>query len=538
MVAEKDQVAMYTLTLPAGQSSESVASMTESLDAKANHPENDVTSLTEESGVQQDKSQALDFLHLLGDGRRRTQTPIESLYGYVFRPDMLSLLAGLPHHSTFVFRSLKVTVPKMGQGMQRAIPMDESVATQEIDIPFFPAVGANPTECSIALKNSMQYGVTRGIKGFLDFAREHIQYMHDPPYADWDVIATIGNTDALAKAISLIGSPGDYLLVDEWTYPAAVDTARSHDVWCAPVLMDTLGMLPSKLDQLLSNWTQEYPGKPQPKMMYLVPTGQNPTGVTMPLHRRQAIYQLAQKHNLIIFEDDPYYYMQYASYHPPQERQSNETDRQPGLNNLIPSFLSLDTDGRVIRMDTFSKILAPGTRAGWITANAQFVRYIEYHNETTIQQPAGFSQAAITELLTNVWGHQGWIRFLKQLQFDYYHRRNIYVDMLQKHLEGMVEYIIPNAGMFVWLKLLLPSHRLMPKNPDQSIMEELFHAFVEAKVVVMPGFYFVGDRGNKASGQQPFLRTAFSCTDVKDFEPAVERMAQVLQEYECGKSRT
>ncbi|KAJ1658562.1 putative secondary metabolism biosynthetic enzyme [Dispira simplex] len=481
---------------------------------------------------------AQDLKSLLGDARRRTQTPIKSLYKYFFLPDMLTLAAGLPHPSTFAFEDLQATVPVPGQATADNDP--ESSSKAKVSVSFFPAPGADPSQASIALAKSLQYGTTRGIQAFQEFARAHIQEVHAPPYADWDVIGTTGNTDALSKSIGLIGSPGDSLLVDEWTYPAAVDTAQSHGVKLAPVPMDHDGMDPTALDTLLSDWTKDHPNAPKPKMVYLVPTGQNPTGVTMPLPRRRAIYQLAQKHNLVIFEDDPYYYMQYAAYQTPEERAVEGEVSQPGLSGLMPSFLSMDVDGRVIRMDSFSKVLAPGTRVGWITASAQFIPYIEYHNETTCQQPSGFSQSLVTELLTNVWGHDGWTWYLENLQLEYYQRRNLFMDVVQKHIKGLAEYVIPNAGMFLWLRALLPKNvtgeALSGRESTKPIMEQMLEAFIEARVMIIPGYLFAGQLDRTARAQEPYFRAAFSFTDPKDFEPAVERVAKVLRQFKCGKS--
>ncbi|RKP38429.1 pyridoxal phosphate-dependent transferase [Dimargaris cristalligena] len=487
---------------------------------------------------------ALDFSNLLGDAKRRTQTPIKSLYNLFFLPGMLNLSAGLPHPSTFAFRSLSASVPD-GPSSPSSRPLTS------MSIPFLPSADSDAINKTIALTHSLQYGTTRGIPAYQAFVRQHTQEIHAPPYADWDVIGTVGNTDALSKAIGLIGSPGDTMLVDEWTYPAAVDTAQSHDVRLGPVSMDEQGMLPDALDQVLTNWTSTYgPDRPVPKMIYLVPTGQNPTGATMPLERRRAIYAQAQKHNLIIFEDDPYYYLQYADYQSPETRDNDHPDAQPGLSGLLPSFLSLDVDGRVIRMDSFSKILAPGSRTGWITASKQFLPYIEFHNETTVQQPSGLSQALLTELLTNVWSHKGWSDYLKQLQFDYFRRRNLFVDLVHRYLDGLADYVVPEAGMFVWLRprfpqaLLAPYPDPAPSSKGQSeaeaaaspkpIMPQVLDAMVEARVMLIPGYFFAGQIDRTERVNAPYLRAAFSFTKPEEFEPALQRLAGVLRQFDCG----
>lgn len=114
--------------------------------------------------------------------------------------------------------------------------------------------------------------------------------------------------------------------------------------------LDSHGVVPARLREQLDNWPSD---KRKPKMLYTVPVGGNPTGVSQTLERKKEIYQIAQEHNLLILEDDPYYYLQYG--------------------DKIPSYLSMDVDGRVLRFDSMSKILSSGLRVGWATGPAELV---------------------------------------------------------------------------------------------------------------------------------------------------------------------
>lgn len=116
------------------------------------------------------------------------------------------------------------------------------------------------------------------------------------------------------------------------------------------VELDSHGVVPARLREQLDNWPSD---KRKPKMLYTVPVGGNPTGVSQTLERKKEIYQIAQEHNLLILEDDPYYYLQYG--------------------DKIPSYLSMDVDGRVLRFDSMSKILSSGLRVGWATGPAELV---------------------------------------------------------------------------------------------------------------------------------------------------------------------
>ena len=145
--------------------------------------------------------------------------------------------------------------------------------------------------------------------------------------------------------------------------------------------------------------------------------GQNPTSGLLSLARRKEIYAVCQKYDILIIEDDPYWYLQYPSAnvmslrargkpvstnYPIQGQSHNynadkprSTSGHPFLDSLVPSYLHVDTDGRVIRLDTFSKTVAPGCRLGWITAQPMFIEKILRITETSTQQPSGFVQSMI-----------------------------------------------------------------------------------------------------------------------------------------------
>ncbi|KAJ1826728.1 Aromatic/aminoadipate aminotransferase 1, partial [Coemansia sp. RSA 2703] len=309
-----------------------------------------------------------------------------------------------------------------------------------------------------------------------------------------------------------------------WTYPAIIGTVVPMGVKMAPVAMDGEGAVPEALDEMLSEWSEAEQGR-RPRMAYMIPTAQNPTGATMSLARKQALYQVAQKHDLVIIEDDPYYYLQFSAYQDPSQVADPEQRYAdlPGLTALQPSFLSLDTDGRIIRLDSFSKILAPGLRCGWITAPRYMTDKIQFHNETSIQQPGGLSQALVSQLLNVEWGHDGWERHLVQTQREYAVRRDLFVDLCLKKLKGMVEFVVPEAGMFVWFRVLLNEEYRV----KEGVMDEVFEAMVAAHVLLVPGRMF----SPTGVSNSPYMRAAFSYASVDDLVVAVERLQQALKPF-------
>ncbi|KAJ1978394.1 hypothetical protein H4R35_001925 [Dimargaris xerosporica] len=474
---------------------------------------------------------AKDFTALLRPGLPQGQTPLKSLYKYLIQPDIMSLSAGLPPAATFAFSALQVSARNpntpMGQDPLGGDRSKDATDAVRFDIPFTPESGtAVMPGSSTCLLSSLQYCSTEGLQPFHKCIKQHVAMMHAPPYQDWEVMGTVGNTDAIDKALGLLTEKGDTLLLEEWTYPAAVDAAQSHGLNLEIISMDKDGMVPDALDAMLSQWPAE---RARPKAVYLVPTGQNPTGITMPLARRQALYQLAQKHNLVILEDDPYYYMQYPAYHSPEARAAAPVDSYTpkGMSNLIPSFLRLDVDGRVIRMDSFSKLMGPGLRLGWVTASAKFCHYLQLRGETTTQSPAGLSQALVTELLTHKWGDAGWAGHVQRIQEHYTQKRDHFLDMVEKHLKGLVDYVAPEAGMFVWLRVLLPQDA----QDTEGIMEKMFQDLVNAKVLIVPGYFFLGQADRILKKDAPYFRTSFATAHPSLYEPCLAKLGKVLRQY-------
>ncbi|KAI7825858.1 pyridoxal phosphate-dependent transferase [Kickxella alabastrina] len=439
--------------------------------------------------------------------KQRDNSPLKSLMKYMSAdPALVSLGAGLPHPSTFPLGALTTLVAQPGHMLSEcAHPPATSIQVNQ------------PTSKTEGLERFLQYGNGRGVPSYSAFARTHTASVHNPPYADWDVVPSVGNTDAFVKALMLFCDRGDTLVVDEWTYPAILGTVGPMGIRVASVRMDAEGAVPEDLDRVC--------GENRVRVAYMIPTAQNPTGATMSLERKRAVYAVAQKHDLVLIEDDPYYYLQFGAYEEPAEG----VDRLrglPGIKGLIPSLLSLDTDGRVIRLDSFSKILAPGLRCGWVTAPRYIADKIQFHNETTVQQPSGLSQALVSKLLNEDWGHSGWESHLLRTQREYAVRRDVFVDLCREKLKGLAEFTVPQAGMFLWFRIVLPPQL----EQRQGVMDEVFARMIEKHVLLVPGRMF------SAKGVDgPYMRAAFSYASVEDLGVAVDRLREALLTFQQEK---
>jgi aromatic amino acid aminotransferase I len=238
------------------------------------------------------------------------------------------------------------------------------------------------------------------------------------------------------------------------------------------------------------------------------------------LERRKAIYALARQYDLIIVEDDPYYFLQYDL---PTVDTTSPKFTQQYARAFTPSFLSMDLDGRVMRIDSFSKILAPGMRLGWITASPAFTERLIHLTDSSTMHPHGFGQAFILELLgPNGWGIDGFVHWLHSLCADYRKRRDNFLKAFRELVpQELASAEVPQAGMFYWINITVEKHprftileefdnTSIGRTNEQQLMEELFHKLLNDGVVLMPASIFaVMEKGTTVPSRQVSCRIAF-----------------------------
>ena len=357
------------------------------------------------------------------------------------------------------------------------------------------------------------------------------QIVHHPPYKDWQCCMTTGSTSALDIAYRMFCTRGEYILTEEYTFSTAVETARPMGVHCVGVKMDEQGLLPSHLDSILSTWDPvAHNGASRPWLLYTVPSGQNPTGATQSKQRRKEIYRMAQKHDIYILEDEPYFFLQMQPYTGP-----NAPDVPPPsshsafIDALVPSLLSMDIDGRVMCLDSFSKVIAPGMRLGWVTASEQIIERFVRHQEVSTQNASGLSQLIMFKLLEETWGHAGYLDWLINIRLEYTKRRDNICYACEKYLPREVaSWNPPMAGMFHWIKIDWQKHPSKGGKTVLEIEDEIFHAAIRRGTLTSKGSWFRAETGNP--GDRLFFRTTFAAASSEQVVEAIERFGATLRE--------
>lgn len=302
------------------------------------------------------------------------------------------------------------------------------------------------------LSIALNYGQSTGSAQMMRFITEHTEIVCNPPYADWRTCQTIGSTGSLEQALRMFCDKDrkDSVLTENFSFSTALETIAPLGVSAFGSPIDDQGLIPEEMDKILSEWDEKARGSRKPHLLYTVPSGQNPTGATMSAERRKAIYKIAQKHDLYIIEDEPYYFLQMGPYSGSKGTEATTQSVGDFLSSLIPTFVSLDVDGRVMRLDSFSKVLVPGCRLGWIVASEQIVERYQRHAEACSQGPSGFSQIILYKLLDETWGHEGYLRWLMNLSATYTHKRDKLLTACEEHLpKDLISWVPPAAGMFV-----------------------------------------------------------------------------------------
>lgn len=457
--------------------------------------------------------------HLTAEAKARKSSSLKGAMKY-FTPETISLCGGLPSSEYFPFEELAFEVPVLPQ-FSSDPAHTKTLRSRKQDA----AEGKSAFDLSIALN----YGQSMGPPQLMRFLTEHTEIVHAPSYSDWEICLTQGSTSALDIALRMFCERGDAVLFEEYSFSSAIETVLPMGLKPVGIKMDANGMCAKDLEFVLSNWTsgenlsqKRYAGAARPRVLYTVPTGQNPTGATQDEQRRRDILAVCEKYDVFILEDEPYYFLQmdeYVSRHKSStngrsencESTADATDLSTFISALIPSYLSLSTTGNVLRLDSFSKILAPGTRCGWVTGPADIIERFVRASEVSAQNPSGFSMMALFKLLDEEWGHEGFLRWLQNLRSEYSHRRDGIMQACEDFLpREYVKFEAPQAGMFHWLSVDGSKHKLWQQKASElktksekrallvALEEQIFQTAASKNVLIARGSWFRAEKDNSA----------------------------------------
>ncbi|KAJ1308240.1 hypothetical protein OPQ81_003955 [Rhizoctonia solani] len=319
-----------------------------------------------------------DYSRFLGRKTRlRTIDGIRGLLPLEKTPGLISLLAGKPNQSTFPIDEISIT-------------LRDPSAPQ----PYSPS-GGEPVRETLKitgdlLATALQYNFTDGVPALRELLADFQLKEHGVKVDDVNLQLTVGSgsQDLMYKIFTCLLDPGDAILVEAPVYAGVLPILQTLEPDMIEVDTDPEGISIEHLRGILNSWPKD---KPKPKALYTVPYGCNPTGATTPLERRKEVLKLAEEHDFLILEDDPYYYLYFGSAEMPSS--------YIALENTTPNV----SQRRVLRMDSFSKVLSSGMRIGFATGPPPLIKAMNSHTSAANLQANSTTQIIALSMLQH-WG--------------------------------------------------------------------------------------------------------------------------------------
>lgn len=330
---------------------------------------------------------------------------------------------------------------------------------------------------------ALQYATTEGYSPLRELVAVRMNQLGIHAKAQ-DILIIAGSQQGLDLTAKIFLDEGDAVICESPTYLSAISAFRTFLPRYVEIEMDEDGMMTDELEQALNS-------NPGAKFIYTVPDFQNPTGRTMSLERRKRIVELANKYNIVIIEDNPYGDLRFDGV-------------------KLPPIKSFDTEGRVVYHSTFSKILVPGLRVGWICAAPEILnKYVLFKQGTDLHTNT-VSQFAIAQFLKtfNFEAH------VEKIRKVYKERRTLMIDTIKKEFPKEVKHTFPEGGVFLWVEL--PSH---------LNARDLLVKCLEKNVAFVPGGSFFPN-----SNRENTLRLNFSNSTEDKIVEGIKRIAEVLRE--------
>jgi 2-aminoadipate transaminase len=379
---------------------------------------------------------------------------MRDLMAVTARPEVISLAGGLPDTSTFPPQAFAAQMTRIAQ---------ESAA------------------------EALQYGPTEGFRETVDCIVEVMGaegMLPDPE----DVIVTTGGQQAIDLICKALVDPGDAVICEAPTYPGAIPVFCSYQADTIQIECDGDGMRIEELEETLERLDLE--GR-KPKLIYSVPSFQNPAGVTMSLERRRRLVELARSRELLVVEDNPYGLLRFGG-------------------EALPPLYQLDGGDFVIYVGTFSKILSPGIRLGWAVTPPPVMEKVVLG-----KQASDLCTSTLTQYFVREYFSEGnWREYIASLVELYRARRDAMLAALRAHFPPQASWTEPEGGLFVWATL-----------PPYIDTGDLLAKALREDVAFVPGqAAYVDGRGRNS------MRLNFSAGNEDRIHEGIRRIGKVVAE--------
>ncbi len=270
---------------------------------------------------------------------------------------------------------------------------------------------------------ALQYGPTAGAKDLQEVIAEQLLAPKGVQTSPDRIMVTVGGLETISLTCELFIEPGDIILVEKPTFVHAIETFEMFEAKCIGVEMDDNGMILEDLEDKIKKYN--------PKMIYVIPTFQNPSGRTLCLERRKRLAEIAAEYDVLVMEDDPYRDIRYSG-------------------EDLPPIKSFDTSGNVILGNSFSKIFSAGSRLGYMVANdAKMMEHLK-----DAKSALNSHTSLLPQILCAEFFKRGYYPAHHKMICDLYReRRDTMVECLTKYFPEGTKFTYPDGGLFTWAQL-------------------------------------------------------------------------------------
>ena len=329
-------------------------------------------------------------------------------------------------------------------------------------------------------KAILQYGATEGYRPFVESLKSYVSKQLGVEIPA--VLPVTGSTQAMDLLCKALIDPGDTVLVENPSFLGNLQCLKLYQANLVPVESDDQGLLPDDLEKKI----QQY----HPKLLYTIPTFQNPTGKSLPADRRKAVAELANKYGMVVAEDDPYRDLRYRG-------------------TAAPSIKSFDENGWVMFLGSFSKIISPGLRVGYIAGNADIIRKCTVGKQSTDVHTSNLNQAIVDQFLRRDLLPE----HIRTICAGYGAKMDRMLSCLEAFPAG-VRFTRPEGGLFIWAEL-----------PEKIDAVSMLSKAVERKVAYVPGTYFCVDGGHLNT-----IRLNFSNSTPEQIDTGMAALREIIEQ--------
>jgi len=356
------------------------------------------------------------------------------------------------------------------------------------DANYFPA-DALLSACEEALRldwrNALQYAITEGnieLRKILLALMEHIGISAELS----QIIITSGSQQGLDMTGKVFLDPGDKVIVESPTYMGAINAFKYYQPQFLEVAMDEQGMDMDDLERVLN-------AHPDAKFIYTVPDFQNPTGRVLSGERRRRLVELAEQYDVMVIEDNPYYFLRFEG-------------------TGVPPVKAYDKYGRVIFLGSMSKILSPSLRIGWIIGpETALEKYV------ILKQAADIHTNELSQrMVAQFFLHENLDQHIALINKQYKVKKDLMVQKISDCFPAHISFTKPEGGLFLWLEL-----------PEKIDAQEIFQcAYADERVIFVPGETFYANGGHRNT-----IRLCFSSMSTFEIDSGMDRLAAVLKNF-------